>query len=258
MLSWQTGKADRCPSMEVALNGDVEVMLLDLSQIETADEQESLALLSEAERERARSFRSSLRRRQFVRARAAVRLTLGQRLGVDPAEVRLVSGAHGRPEVAGQACWFSVSHDEHLVVVAFRRGGAVGVDLQRLNPARPWERLLERICDAAELTEARAEVSEIEHRAFFERWVVKEALLKALGCGLSVPPAHVRLDRRMDGSFRVLRLRSRPEVAGSCEIRCLGGLPAGFCGAVAVLGVSSPRTGIACAVRGESQVATGR
>jgi hypothetical protein len=127
------------------------------------------------------------------------------------------------------------------------------VDLQRVNPARPWERLLERICDVAELAEARAEISEIEHRAFFERWVAKEALLKALGCGLSVPPAQVRLDRRLDGSFRVLRLRSHPEVPGSCEIRGLEGLPAGFCGAVAALGISSPRPGIACAERGDGE-----
>jgi phosphopantetheinyl transferase len=243
--------------MEAALDRDAEVLLLELSQIETADEQESLDLLSEAERERARSFRSSLRRRQFVRARAAVRLKLGHRLGIDPAEVRLVNGVHGRPEVSGQDFWFGVSHDEHLVVVAFRRGGAVGTDIQRLNAARPWGRLLERICGAAELAEARAEAREIAHRAFFERWVAKEALLKALGCGLSVPPAQVRLDRRLDGSFGVLGLRSYPEVAGSCEIRELGGLPAGFCGAVAELGVSSQRTRIACVQSGELQPAGG-
>jgi phosphopantetheinyl transferase len=226
--------------MQTVLNDDAEVVLLDLSETGEADSRESLELLSEDEKARAGAFRHDLRRRQFVETRAAVRRGLARRLDIDPAEVRLVTGPRGRPELVGGECWFNVAHSDHLALVAFRSEGAIGVDLQRLDPALPWRRLLARICDELELAEARAEARAVAHLAFFERWVAKEALLKALGCGLSVPPAQVRLSRRPDRSFQVLEPRSRPGARSVCEISQPGRLlPVGFCGAVAVANGSS-------------------
>lgn len=251
------GRVDR-----IEVVGGCEVWLLDL----LADDREyrqALRLLSDAERERAGALRSEVMRRRFVVARAAVRVRLGETLGVAPARVELRIGEHGKPEVVPpseglgadprQAAGvgmrrahvgrglprFNLSHSEEVALLAIRLPGEVGVDIERIAPeegGRPYRRLMERICRPVELEEAKVEASRGNGRqAFYERWVGKEAVLKTLGCGLSVSPADVSLRRDAGGTLQVEELRGWPGAAGKCKLVAVE-TPPGFVGAVAYAG----------------------
>jgi 4'-phosphopantetheinyl transferase len=246
--------------IEVA--GGCEVWLFDL-RVKRSQYERAQRLLSDAEHERASALRSEVVRRRFVVARAAVRVRLGETLGVAPERVELRVGEHGKPEVvpppegvgadprqgAGAGVRraqlelglprFNLSHSQDVALLAIRRQGDVGVDVERIaaqDGGRPWRSLLERICHPPESEEARVEASrENGRRAFYERWVGKEAVLKALGCGLSVSPADVSLRRDAGGTLQVEELCGWPGAAGECRLVAVQA-PPGFVGAVAYAG----------------------
>jgi 4'-phosphopantetheinyl transferase len=197
------------------------IWLVDLTASDD-DYARAYKLLSGEEHARATSIRSVLARRRFVLARAAVRVRLSDLLCVAPKQVTLCIGDHGKPEFARQ--WvarvtrnpprFNLAHGDGVALLAVHPRHDVGVDIERIAPAgeRPWRRLLERICHPSELAEATAEARWGPH-AFYERWVGKEAVLKALGPGLRISPAAVSLRRDGAGALWVRELPSRRALA---------------------------------------------
>jgi 4'-phosphopantetheinyl transferase len=208
--------------------GDARVWLVDLCP---SDESyaHALALLSDAERERARAIRSEQGARRFVLARGALRVRLGHALAIAPEHVTLRYGKHGKPELAppppgaevGAARGsqglprFNLAHRDGVALLTIHPRHDIGIDVERIAPEseRSWSKLLERICHPSEAREANAEARAIGSRAFYERWVGKEAVLKALGFGLSVSPAEVGLHRDGDGVLRVGELPGRQGAA---------------------------------------------
>lgn len=207
----------------VALDG-AQVWLVDLR---ASDERyaRALALLSDAERTRARALRSEQAARRFVLARAALRIRLGHALAIAPELVTLRYGEHGKPEIAPPPratvraarvsqgpSRFNLAHCDGAALLAVsHRRNEIGIDIERIAPEseRSWRKLLERTCHPCEANDAMAEARTIGARAFYERWVGKEAVLKALGVGLRVSPAEVGLRRDEGGVLRVWELPGR-------------------------------------------------
>jgi 4'-phosphopantetheinyl transferase len=231
-----------------------------LVDLRASDDDYELArtLLSDAEHARSRALRSEAARRRFVLARAALRVRLGHALEIPPEQVVLRLGEHGKPEIAppprdaesGPARVrqglprFNLSHGDGVALLAIHPRDDVGVDVERIaSGQRPWGRLLQRICHPPEAREAMVEARAIGPRAFYERWVGKEAVLKALGHGLRVSPAEVSLRRDAGGALRVWELRGRARLNGRCRLAAVR-TPSGFVGAVALVErspLTSPR-----------------
>lgn len=113
---------------------------------------------------------------------------LGGYLGVPAAAVRLVEGEHGRPELAEpEQAWlqFNWSHSGDAALVALARGMTPGIDLERLRPRARAMQIAERFFHPMETAALAAlDTAEREH-AFLRLWTGKEAVLKAMGCGIS-------------------------------------------------------------------------
>lgn len=118
--------------------------------------------------------------------RAPLLRLLGTYLGRDPAAVHLVPGEHGRPALAeASALDFNWSHSGHLALVAVARGITPGVDIERLRPRpRAWA-LAQRYFTPAEAAALSRLAPQEREVAFLRLWTAKEAVLKALGHGLS-------------------------------------------------------------------------
>lgn len=142
-------------------------------------------LLDEAERGRAQRLVVAAKRRQFTRSRAALRVVLGWRLGVDPRGLEFRLADHGRPEVDGIV--FNLSHSGTVAVIAVGATSTtkLGVDVERVETDRPVDRLVERFFAPSE-ADAFAQCPTDERAAdFARRWALKEAYVKALGTGLT-------------------------------------------------------------------------
>lgn len=140
--------------------------------------------LSEDERQRAARYRQPEARQLFRARRAALRKTLGERLGLHPAEIRFQVDELGKPHLASHPeIEFSFSHAGHLAVVALghRR---LGIDIEMTHAVTKHLSLARRV-----LTQREHEVYESlsagrRQRMVLETLVRKEAFVKTLGVGL--------------------------------------------------------------------------
>jgi 4'-phosphopantetheinyl transferase len=144
------------------------------------------ACLSRAELERARRFRFEHLRRRFIVARARLRQLLGARLGVAPEAVELASGANGKPRLARGGLHFSSSHCGDVALFGFSPV-EIGVDIEALRPVAEADAIAEQVFSPREKDHYASLAARDKPLAFLNCWTRKEALVKALGDGLSLP-----------------------------------------------------------------------
>jgi 4'-phosphopantetheinyl transferase len=146
----------------------------------------SLALLSADERARASRIRADRARDRFVASRATLRRGLGHVLDVDPARLRFAASSSGRPYLAWppQAMGFSASRSGDITFGACAMDGRVGVDVEEIVERVDLPDLVRRHFHADEVAELAGASSISWTEAFYSIWTRKEAVLKALGCGV--------------------------------------------------------------------------
>jgi 4'-phosphopantetheinyl transferase len=146
------------------------------------------SLLSADERERAGRFRFDHLRRSFILARGALRVLLGRYLDTDPAGIRFAYGEKGKPSLADPApIRFNASHSGGLALYALTLGCEIGVDVEQMRPLADLWGIASRFFSAEEVAELIELPEGQREAAFFRCWTRKEAYIKALGDGLSVP-----------------------------------------------------------------------
>ncbi|HOL95334.1 MAG TPA: 4'-phosphopantetheinyl transferase superfamily protein [bacterium] len=148
------------------------------------------SLLSPDERERASRFRLSRDRDAYVVARGRLREILSFYLNRDPAGIRFRYSPTGKPALAsGQetgGIQFNVAHSYRQAVIAVTWNRRVGVDLEYMD-VRAVLTIADEFFSPGEKSAYAKLLPEERMTAFFLWWTRKEAFVKALGEGLSVP-----------------------------------------------------------------------
>jgi len=168
-----------------------------------------LSILHDRERRRAERLVVDAKRDQFVAAQAGLRRVLGHYLGSAAATVAFGYGEHGKPFLPrSPELRFNMTHSGRLALVAATNAGDLGVDLEWTGRHRPFLRLARRYFTATEHAWLEAIDADATAAAFYRTWTLKEAYLKALGTGLTVPPDRFELD--LGSSPAVLRSTRLP------------------------------------------------
>ena len=168
------------------VRGEVHVWRVELDCAER-DITALTAMLSPTEGQRASRFRSVQLRQRWSVAHGALRSILARYAGTEPASLRFGAGSNGKPELRPpiQNISFSLSHTGSLAMLAVASGERVGVDAELIRPGIEVEELSRRFFSRAEADEILALPRESRLEAFFACWTRKEAILKAIGVGLS-------------------------------------------------------------------------
>jgi 4'-phosphopantetheinyl transferase len=173
-----------------------------------------LAALNPAEQAQAARFHFERDARHWSACRRALRIILGEALSLDPAAIRFEFGAHGKPFLPAphEHLHFNLSHCHDLALVALSGTGPVGIDLEPADRGGSLLGCEAAFCHPAELA-VLPEDQGARAAALLDLWTTKEALLKALGTGMSLAPQSVSLAGRGDRSdhprlrdFRVHRV----------------------------------------------------
>ena len=156
-----------------------------------AREAEAFALLDNYERARAQRFTTSGPRRRFILCRAALRFILCTHLGCSNEQLTIGSSYYEKPYaiVGGKShpISFNVSHSGNHGLIGLCKGGRVGVDIEEWDTDRNLLPLVETALTPAERAAVELTESAINRqRLFFRLWTIKEALIKAVGMGLSL------------------------------------------------------------------------
>jgi 4'-phosphopantetheinyl transferase len=145
-------------------------------------------LLSGDEIERWKRFRFERDQQRFAATRQALRILLGSYTGTAPGSVELIYSQLGKPSLANPPddLTFNIAHSAEHAMVAVGRNYELGVDLEFQRPDVEIEELAARFFSPAEHAELLKISAAKRPQAFFQLWTAKEALLKALGTGLSM------------------------------------------------------------------------
>jgi 4'-phosphopantetheinyl transferase len=155
-------------------------------------------LLAVGEREKWARLRVDRDQRAYLAAHALVRIVVGSLLNVSPRDVPFAAACphcggvdHGKPQIPGADLELSITHSQGRVGVAVTHAVPVGLDAEDEVAGRPVGSLARGALSEHE----RATLALLpEHRrrsGLLRYWTRKEAVLKATGYGLAVPPVAV-------------------------------------------------------------------
>lgn len=196
---------------------------------------ELLAMLSADERERADRFHFDRDRNRFIVARGSLRSILGSYLSREPAELGFSYAQYGKPSLAGNEISFNLSHANELALIAITRDRRIGVDIEFIRPDFASEQIAERFFSGQEVDVLRALPPDQQAEAFFSCWTRKEAYIKAIGEGMSMPLDQFNVSLAPGSAAALLgNLRDESEVS-RWSLKALSPGPS-YLGAIAVEG----------------------
>ena len=174
----------------------IDVWSADLDALAAHRGPELGEFLSKDERERASLLRDPNASQRYSAGRELLRIILAQRCALDPADVVFEYGPYGKPSMRSGGhgnAFFSVAHCDRLCVIGITQLSEIGIDIERIREEVDIERIASRLFPHEEVS--KATVPDGAVGAFFEAWVRKESLVKAIGTGL-LPSWGVRSEER--------------------------------------------------------------
>jgi len=162
------------------------------------------ALLSDEERKRKDRFHFPKHRHFYLVTRALEKSLLSRYTGIAAADLRFDRNAYGKPQLRQPAeadpLHYNISHTDQLIMMACYRSGSIGIDLE--SPQRDVDHTaIAPLCfTPAELTLIEKQTTAVaQTHQFFEFWTLKEALIKAVGKGMSIPLHSIAFDLTQPG-----------------------------------------------------------
>jgi 4'-phosphopantetheinyl transferase len=166
------------------------VWFLDTQALDAAALDTARALLSGEERTRHNRLMFERDRRDFAFAHALARTTLSRHRPIAPEAWTFGAAERGKPFITSPAVRplsFNLSHTHGFVACVVAPGIDVGIDVESLDRKVEGDAIARRYFAAIEIDGLNAFDGEERTARFFDLWTLKEAYIKAVGCGLSHP-----------------------------------------------------------------------
>ena len=168
-----------------------------------AYEAAAITWLDDAELTRRERFLYAPPSRRYTLCRAALRATLCRQLECDNEELAITDGEFGKPFAlvrgAPAEINFNVSHSGCHGLIALSHERQVGVDVEEWVTPNGLDSLIDSVLTPGEQAVIAPTDLTDRTRDFLRLWTVKEALIKALGVGLSLDISKVEVP---DGMLR--------------------------------------------------------
>lgn len=164
-----------------------------LARLDAAESQQRylLDMLSTDERQRVEKFTFDQHRTRFIAGRGLLRSILGRYLQIEPAKIIFQYNPWGKPALdpgmKQDALHFNLSHSNGVALFAFTRAGSIGVDIEHIRLQTDMEQTGAIVFSETELAVLQSTAPELRRAAFFQYWTRKEAFMKAVGEGFSLP-----------------------------------------------------------------------
>lgn len=155
-------------------------------------------LLTPDEHAKWQRYRFDKDKHQHLVTRALIRSTLSRyEPSIAPQDWRFELNAHGKPAIANvlaRPLHFNLSHTQNLAALAVTRCAPVGVDVEKIKVVEQVRGLAERCFTDEEIAFVFSGDKAAVMERFFKLWTLKEAYIKAHGCGMSVSLHSVAFD----------------------------------------------------------------
>lgn len=165
--------------------------------------------LAESEVAKAAKFMFARDRQRFLATRILVRQLLAEYAQVAPEQITFTQNDYGKPRIAGPqsatGLHFNVSHTTSKIVCGVTTLGELGVDIESRVPAEHGQ-LADRNFSPEECQwYGQAEDISMAKLRFLTVWTLKEAYIKAVGKGLSIPLTSFSIIPQGEASAKLVR-----------------------------------------------------
>ena len=145
--------------------------------------------LSGDERKQALQLRTPLLRAKFIVSRTLLRMLIAHLCDCAPDRIQFSYGEYGKPSVENQfpSVQFNMSHSGDIAAYAFTAYDPLGLDIEQHRPMPDLEGIAFRFFNHSDFEELLHVSAPERVPSFFDCWVRKEAYVKGLGKGLSMP-----------------------------------------------------------------------
>ncbi|WP_158602341.1 4'-phosphopantetheinyl transferase family protein [Cohnella endophytica] len=173
-------------------------------------------ILSDEEKSKAMNYKFPEARELYAESRINLRLLLAAYTGLDASTLKFEKTKYGKPFLSGQPqgeeIYFNMTHDERNVLYVVSSKRDAGIDLEKVKDHLDWQDLARRYFTAQEISFVEALPHDDQVHAFYYLWTRKEALLKAIGIGLSgiEMMKHTRLLYHLHQQFHLASFRFSP------------------------------------------------
>jgi 4'-phosphopantetheinyl transferase len=199
---------------------EVHLWRVDLKAIR-GDESRWQPVLSSDEAARAARFHFDADRQRYTATRAWLRTILASYLQTEAKQFSFSYSKKEKPSLAQayaqSGIAFNVSHSGELALLAFARGREIGVDVEQVRENRDLEAIARRFFSANEQAQLFALPADERPAAFYRCWTRKEAYIKAVGDGLSLPLS--QFDVALAAGHNDALLATRPEQSEAAKWR---------------------------------------
>lgn len=165
-----------------------QLIYVDLDISQHAD-QEALPWLDPMEVERWKRYQVERSKREFSLCRAALRQLLCKHLRCENAQLCFPTQPHGKPYamVDGKrvSIEFSVTHSDPHGLIMIADHARVGIDVETPKAQRDYDAIAKMIFSPDEYADILSLTGQAKTDQFYRIWTFKEALVKAVGDGLS-------------------------------------------------------------------------
>ncbi len=167
--------------------GEIHIwrILLDPSREKTSSNRR---VLSQSENRRADRYIRDIDRFRFISGRSAIRTILGQYLNIKASKIKMLTNPQGKPFLKESSnLRFNLSHSENYAVLAVTKIYPIGIDLEFTHAIKEMNTLVMQYFSTNEIEQYRSLPEDLQIKGFFNGWTAKEAFVKALGKGFSLP-----------------------------------------------------------------------
>ena len=151
------------------------------------------ACLSTEEKNRAAMFHFAKDRIKFIQCRYLLRSIISYYTNIKASNIEFCYGKYGKPELKDKKfeLTFNLAHSHDFAVFAFSKNNVIGIDIEVIK-----EEDISWIIDTSMFTTKEIDLfntSSDLNKIFYKLWSCKEAYVKALGVGLSMPLNNIEI-----------------------------------------------------------------
>ena len=175
-------------------------------------------LLAQNEQARAKEFYFAVDSNRYIITRAILKKLIATYLGIFPQDVLFEYTEYGKPYLCldlknnFQALKFNLAHSRDSIIYGFTKNIDIGVDIEFINKDFIIDDLVQHCCSKQEQDKMITLFEEQKYSYFYNLWVIKEALVKAIGFGLSYDLRQIHVN------FNKNKLISATNVINNCKL----------------------------------------
>jgi 4'-phosphopantetheinyl transferase len=171
-------------------------------------------ILSKQEISRADKFYFSIDKKRYLLTRALLKNILARITGADPQKLHFKFNEHGKPHLENfKHIYFNISHSADIGLIAVTDCAAIGIDVEEYRKRLQLQEISKRFFSRYETDVLSKLPDNQKMHAFFNCWTRKEAFIKALGLGLTLPLKHFDVTLHPAEQARVIAIRYKDEKA---------------------------------------------